>query len=185
MGATFGILGRGVAYGTFDGNSDNQLWVAVGYYDVPGQLNAGNILNSDDAKNWEVSDSSGASFTGLGNAAAYGTSNGTSQLWVAIGDNTADGGAAVGNILYSEDGKTWTQSDSTGAAFGGFGIGIAYGTSDGNSDNQLWVAAGSNSSYAGNILWSNDGKTWEVSDSSGASFGYYGNNVAYGTSRRH
>ena len=100
--------------------------------------------------------------------------DGTSQLWVALGDNLGGiGGRGSGNILWSEDGTTWTQSDSTGAAFALYGYGAAYGTSNGTSP--LWVAVGNNNvSGNSNILWSNDGKTWTQSDSSGASFAWDG-----------
>ena len=175
--ASFKHAGYGVAYGTSNGN--DHLWVAVGD-DDPGVDKAKGIMYSSDGKTWTQSDSTGASFQQRGHGVAYGTSDGTNQLWVAVGNNYW-GGNPFGNILYSEDGKTWTVSDSSGAFFNSYATEVAYGTSDGK--NQLWVAVGTSS--AGdkidgneNILWSNNGKKWY--ESSGASFKHYANGIAYG-----
>ena len=128
---------------------------------------------SDNGKTWTYSDSTGDRFNNIGYGVAYGTSNGVSQLWVAVGDD--HGG--YGCILYSENGKTWTDSDSTGASFGAHGYGVAYGTYNGSP---LWVAVGDNTGgvCAGNILYSSNGKKWYQSDEDGASFNIKGKGVA-------
>ena len=100
----------------------------------------GNILYSINGKKWYQSDSTGASFSSEGTGVAYGTSDSTNPLWVAVGQTS---GSSFGNILYSSNGKTWTQSESSGASFGNFGHNVAYGTSDGVSP--LWVAVGKTS----------------------------------------
>ena len=58
---------------------------------------------------------------------AYGTSsNGTSPMWVAVGDDS--GGTGNGNIMYSYDGISWSDSVG-GTSFSSSGNGIAYGMS--------------------------------------------------------
>ena len=141
-----------------------------------------NILYSSNGKTWTQSESSGNSFISYGYGVAYGTSDGVSPLWVAVGNNDiAGGGNKAGNILYSSNGKEWTESDSSGAFFNYYGSRVAYGTSDGTLP--LWVAVGTSSNGAHidgneNILWSNNGKKWY--ESSGASFKNWGNGIAYG-----
>ena len=119
-------------------------WVAVGNAETAGGYET--ILYSENGKTWTQT-SSGDSFRDAtaitlspagGFGVAYGTSNGTSPLWVAVGK----GGTCYGNIMYSTDGKNWTKT-SSGDSFtgsGAYGNGVAYGTSDGASP--LWVAVG-------------------------------------------
>ena len=168
---SFSVWGRGVAYGTSNGVSP--LWVAAGQ-DGPGSGYA-NIIYSENGKTWKKT-SSGDSFSSYGEGVAYGTSNGTSPLWVAVGKD--DG---YGNIMYSSDGKEWKKT-SSGDSFSSYGEGVAYGTSDGASP--LWVAVGNgyvgNTEYA-NIMYSENGKIW-TKTSSGDSFSFLGYGVAYGTS---
>ena len=129
-GEFFNTNGEGVAYGTSDGASP--LWVAVGQ---GGSNKYGNIMYSSDGKEWKKT-SSGDSFSINGRGGvAYGTSNGVSPLWVAVGNEGSGGG--YGNIMYSENGKIWTET-SSGDSFNGIGRGVAYGTSNGTSP--LWVA---------------------------------------------
>ena len=170
-GASFDFAGNGVAYGTSDGTKE--LWVAIGSDSAD---NFDNILYSSDGKTWHQSDNTGTSFTVVGRDVTYGTSDGTCQLWVAVGENSHP----LGNIMWSEDGKIWNNS-LEGASFSLVGYGVAYGTSDGEPENQLWVATGgdTSSSDPGEILWSKDGKTWNLSDDD---FAVAGLDVAYGTS---
>ena len=169
-------LGRGVAYGTSNGASP--LWVAVGSDGLDGGY--GSIMYSENGKIWTET-SSGDSFSslGLGLGVAYGTSNGVSPLWVAVGDDGLAGG--YGSIMYSSDGKEWTKT-SSGDSFTGYGSGVAYGTSNGVSP--LWVAVGDDGTSYGSIMYSSDGKIW-TKTSSGDSFkssDFAGGGVAYGTS---
>jgi hypothetical protein len=161
-GNSFSVRGRGVAYGTCNGTS---LWVAVGN----GDGGYGNIMYSSDGQSWTKT-STGDSFSVAGRGVAYGTCNGT-PLWVAVGD----GGTSYGNIMYSTNGQSWTKT-STGDSFSDYGYGVAYGTCNGTP---LWVAVGrdrSGNKY-GNIMHSEDGKTW-TKTSTGNSFGIIGNGVA-------
>ena len=166
--------GNGVAYGTSDGT--NPLWVAVGIDSGNNAPDRGNILYSADGISWQ--ESIGMSFSTYGNGVAYGTSDGTNPLWVAVGyDGDADSGRR--NILYSTDGISWQES--IGMSFSVTGIGVAYGTSDGT--NPLWVAVGNgdeNKPGRGNIMYSANGISWR--ESTGMSFSGIGNGVAYGTS---
>ena len=98
--------------------------------------------------------------------------------WVAVG--TDNYGAGPGKILWSNDGKTWTQSDLIGVSFDE-GKGVAYGTSDGT--NPLWVVVGNNYGDDKNILRSGNGKHWyESTDSSfkDAGFGVAEKHLLYG-----
>ena len=99
-------------------------------------------------------------FCVLGYGVAYGTSNGTDPLWVAVGLSNHQE-----NILWSENGKEWQVS--TGVSFRFTGNGVAYGTAD-DGTTPLWVAVVEDSNDQKNILWSNDGKEWQVS--TGVSF---------------
>ena len=171
-GTSFAIAGFGVAYGTSDGT--NPLWVAVG--DDQGGFSGpdrGNIMYSTDGISWQ--ESTEGDFSNYGNGVAYGTSDGTNPLWVAVGNDKS----TSGNIMYSADGKEWQES--TGGGFSNYGNGVAYGTSDGT--NPLWVAVGidseNNALDRGNIVYSTDGISWQ--ESTGMSF-VEGNGVAYGTS---
>ena len=96
-------------------------------------------------------------------------------FWVAAGN---DGAGGYSNLMYSTDGKTWTDS-SGGASFSRYGEGVAYGK--GSDGNPLWVAGGMNSSGGySNLMYSTDGKTWTKS-SGGASFSGAGRGVASNT----
>ena len=70
-----------------------------------------------------------------GTGIAYGTSsNGTSPMWVAVGNDTGNG-----NIMYSYDGISWSDSVG-GTAFSTYGLAVAYGTS--GDGTPMWVAVG-------------------------------------------
>ena len=169
-GDSFGRTGFGIAYGTSNGTSP--LWVAVGN---DGSSGYGNIMYSEDGQNWTKT-STGDSFASSGNNTAYGTSDGNSSIWVAVGYDSG-----YGNIMYSSDGKTWTATHK-GDSFSNVGRGVAYGTSDGTSP--LWVAVGEDTDGIGgygNIMFSSNGKEW-TKTSSGDSFSIQGLRVAYGTS---
>ena len=137
-------------------------WVAVGHDGT----SYGNIMYSSDGKEW-TNTTSGDSFSTRGYGVAYGTSDGVSPLWVAVGYD--DG---YGNIMYSTDGETWKKT-SSGDSFTDYGSGVAYGTSDGASP--LWVAVGYDVAGGGhgNIMYSTDGETWRKT-SSGDSFNSVG-----------
>ena len=66
-------------------------------------------------------------FDVAGSGVAYGTSsNGTSPMWVAVGDSLP-GGTSNGNVLYSYDGISWSKSSDSGASFSVEGSGVIYG----------------------------------------------------------
>jgi len=159
---SFSSYGTGVAYGTID-NANTPHWVAVGN---------DNILWSTDGKSWNVS--TGASFSSYGHEVAYGTiDNANTPHWVAVGNGSGDNN----NILWSTDGKSWSVSTGD-VSFSSSVRGVAYGTID-NANTPHWVAVGNGSGdNNNNILWSADGKSWNVS--TGASFDS-GHGVAYGT----
>ena len=109
------VAGKGVAYGTSNGTSP--LWVAVGKDNTGG---FGNIMYSADGKEWQKT-TTGDSFANKGNGIAYGTtSNGTSPLWIVVGN----AGIPEDNIMYSVDGKEWKRI--TGVCFSIWGNGIAF-----------------------------------------------------------
>jgi len=160
----------GVAYGT-SSDGTTPLWVAAGS-DTGDDNN--NLMYSTDGISWQIS--TGASFSSNGTGVAYGTSSdGTTPLWVAAGDNN-NGIPANNNLMYSTDGINWQIS--TGASFSSNGTGVAYGTrSDGTTP--LWVATGSDTGDDNNnLLYSTDGKNWTVSSSTGESFAISGSDVA-------
>ena len=143
------------------------LWVSGG--DDRSEAAGGNtILYSENGINWQRS--TGICFTTEGYGVAYGTSNGTSPLWVAVG---YDGSAGGNTILYSENGINWQRS--TGICFNGTGYGVAYGTSNGTSS--LWVAVGYESGSGNTILYSENGISWQRS--TGICFDYIGLGVAF------
>jgi hypothetical protein len=163
-GSSFRTYGEGIAYGL--SSDGGQLWVAVGD-DIPGGTSFGNIMYSENGKEWTVT-SSGASFSKTGNGVAYGTSNGTSSLWVAVGDN----GGGYGNIMYSENGSIWRESNNQGASFVGPAYDVSYKSYNGKP---IWVATGDNNTKLSNVLYSTDGKTWQESlGNEGFSYGGWG-----------
>jgi hypothetical protein len=175
-GVCFGYAGVGVAYGTSKGTS-SPLWVAVGQDSGAGGAGGDTILYSSDGISWNPS-IGGVCFGFAGRGVAYGTSNGISPLWVAVGQ---DGGGGGGNtILYSSDGISWNPSIG-GVCFGFIGYGVAYGTSKGTSS-PLWVAVGQDSGAGGGggdtILYSSDGISWNPSIG-GVCFGFAGSGVAF------
>lgn len=132
-----------------------------------------------DGETWNESSSSGASFTTEGFGVAYGFgADGKSGLWVATGNDSNN----FGNLMWSTNGKTWNNSTSTGTSFTNEGINTSYGLSaDGKTG--IWAATGADltsGTSAGNLMWSTDGKSWNIS--SGTSFAEYGKAVAYGLS---
>ena len=136
----------------------------------------GNIKYSYDGISW--SDSVGGdAFSTTGFGIAYGTRGDGTKMWVAAGDDLS-GGTTNGNIMYSYDGISW--SDSVGGnTFSNNGNEISYGTSGNGAP--MWVAVGSGSNGNKNIMYSYDGISW--SDSvGGTSFSVDGNGIAYGTS---
>ena len=155
--------GYGVAYG------DN-LWVAVG---VDKGGNTSNILYSSDGLEWNTAcmvngtSAFGKNFPDVndGSGIAY---NGNGR-WVAVGY----GGTSTSNILYSDDGKQWTNAYMSGGAnpFGdNVGNGVAYG--DGK-----WIATGKGGTSTKSILWSNNGIEWK--NTNGNHFDIEGMNVAF------
>ena len=139
-----------------------------------------NILYSKDGTSWQVVTATGTSKFGgfgIGIGIAYGTSSDGSCLWVAVGGTTH-------HILYSKDGTSWqdtatgTSKFGNGNGTGGYGQGIAYGTSSDGSC--LWVAVGKGTR---NILYSKDGTSWQDTATGTSKFGGGGGNgIAYGTS---
>ena len=112
----------GLVIGLEDDKNDSNYkkgstWVAVGY--DSGANKQENILWSEDGKEWQVS--TGVSFNNRGYGVAYGTSNGTDPLWVAVGYDTGTNDQE--NILWSDDGKEWQVS--TGVSFNVQGYGVA------------------------------------------------------------
>jgi hypothetical protein len=129
---------KSINYGTSDGFSP--LFVA-------GSVGNDNIWYSETGTSWYVG--SGDLFNDNScDGVAYGTSNGVSPLWVAVGKDTDNN-----NIVYSENGKVWTNANN-GDIFP-YGSAVAYGTSNGTS--LLWVAGGTSI-----IIYSENGKDWNL-----------------------
>ena len=153
-GTAFNSYGFAVAYGT--SGDGTPMWVAVGI----DSTDNGNIMYSYDGISW--SDSvGGTSFNNQGYAVAYGTSGDGTPMWIAAGDDLP-GGTSYGNIMYSYDGPSWSDSVG-GTPFNNNGYGIAYGT--GGDETPIWVAVGDNSGGTGNgnIMYSYDGISWSFS----------------------
>lgn len=145
-------IGGGVAYG-------NGKWVATGY----NASNDINIIYSNDGINWNNANRydglsifyNGESTTSnqRGQKVAYGNGR-----WVATGKSEPNDNS---NILYSNDGISWytaTMTDGTSIFYGvstvDGGKGIAYG-------NGRWVAVGHSDTDEGNILYSDNGISWQ------------------------
>ena len=167
QGDEFGINGNGVAY-----SSKQDLWVAVG--NDGGTDYYGNIMWSTNGMCW-VDSSDGDSFSGSGSMGIGIAYSSKQDLWVAVG---TDGGGGYGNIMWSDNGTCWVKTNE-GASFlmTGEGQRVAY-----SSVQDLWVAVGRDGGTGGyrNIMYSKDGKVWEVSSDKGASFSSYGYGVAFG-----
>ena len=161
------------------------MWVAVGnnntFHNTPPGAGScwGNIMWSDNGSYWNPV-TEGSCFKFSGNDVDYGE-----DKWVAVGDNYTPAGhglsgtgLARGNIMYSDDGKTWTAT-SEGASMGAEVKGVVYGkTREGES---RWVAVGENegTDKRGNIMWSRNGTCW-ISVNEGSSFYSFGLGVGYG-----
>jgi hypothetical protein len=103
--------------------------------------------------------------TGQITAASINVSSLSSNLWVAVGQDST----AARNIQTSSDGRTWAAT--TSGTFTSRGLAIAY-----NGSNR-WVAAGQDSASNANLKYSGDGQNW--SNTSGAGFSVQANGVAY------
>ena len=66
-----------------DDDDNVARWVAVGTDNF--NTGPGNILWSSDGKTWEEYDPNSAMFTIYGRGVAYGTTDSTNPLWVAVG----------------------------------------------------------------------------------------------------
>lgn len=162
----------GVAFG--DDDNGNSLWVATG--DNQADANK-NLLWSSDGMCWAPSVASGDNFSLTGRGVAFGLTSASDERWVAVGQNANTN--LYKNILWSNDGMCWAQSDASGTTFDDIGHRVAFGTSD-NGD-YLWVAVGKdNSDPYQAILWSTNGTCWAPSDGSGSKFASYANAIAFG-----
>jgi hypothetical protein len=85
---------------------------------------------------------------------------------VAVGSNVTP--TALTSILYSYDGRTWSQIKSGGFTSAGYGVAFS---------GDRWVAVGSDSNILARIQWSDDGKYWYPINSGG--FSTSGNGIAY------
>ena len=155
--------GSNVAYGNDD-------WVAVGKNISTNK----NILYSSNGKTWTTaSRSDGVSpfyntegdIYPSGAGIFYSTEQ---KLWVAVGKSDNNN-----NILYSSNGKTW---DVATMLSDGSSVTMAGGVyMDGGADvvysNQLnsWVVVGKTTDDTNNILYSNNGISWQTTTTTGAS----------------
>jgi hypothetical protein len=135
--------------------TSGSYWVAVG----DGGSALTNQKYSGDGISWSNSLSGG--FSGSGRGVAYNGSN----MWVAVGY----GSSAANTIIYSSNGgQVWSNAVTGG--FSAYGASVIWNGS-------IWVATGRDSSSAGNIQISLDGRNW-VPSLSGA-FSVYGSGVAW------
>ena len=94
-------------------------WVAVGQ-----DTGNGNIMNSDNGITWSDSVGGITFSTRWILGVAYGTSGDGTSMWVAVGDNLP-GGSSFGNIKYSYDGISWSDSvGGTSFSTAGRGCGL-------------------------------------------------------------
>jgi hypothetical protein len=129
-----------VAYGVCSGVCLNPLWVIGG----KDSSNA-NLMCSGNGKDWVLVTTAPGITEGVCGI-AFGTSNGTSPLWVASG-------GGEDSIAWSADGKNWNSGSGTMPVVGSK---IAYGTSD--STNPLWVLTGQTDGT--DSYYSSNGKDW-------------------------
>ena len=132
-GISFGVNGGGVAFGT-SLNGTSPMWVGTGTGDGSGPAK---IMYSYDGISWS---DSGDEFGAVGGKVAYGVStNMETPMWVIVGDDLP-GGTDFGNIKYSYDGISWSDSRN-GNKFSTLGNGVAFGMSS-NGIDPMWVAVG-------------------------------------------
>ena len=155
--------GSNVAYGNND-------WVAVGR----NKKTDTNILYSNNGKDWVAAtrrDGVSPFYNTAGDVypAGSGIFYSTEQnLWVAVGKSDNNN-----NILYSSNGKTWDVATmlSDGSSFtmtGGTamdgGTAVVY-----SNDINSWVVVGKSTDDTNNILFSNNGISWQTTTTTGAS----------------
>ena len=166
------------AYDVAFGETENgtSMWIAVGETTIGNS--SGNIKYSYDGQVW-YSEDQGVSFN-TGRGVAYGlSSDGITSMWVATG---FEDGNNFGNIKYSYDGLSWSNSLSSGTSFGVSGHKVAFGTSS-NGTSPMWIAVGDNgSSSDSSILFSYDGVSWDLAPRQSGLFGVYASDVAFGVS---
>ena len=150
-----------------DGNS---RWLATGSTLV--STDPSQIFSSDGIV-WQ--NCTGASFNVSGYAIKYGRDFTDTGVWVATGQDTGGGN---NNILYSFDDMVWKVSD--GVSFTGtgdiYGNSIDYGTSS-DRETPRWVTVGTGSF---NMLYSDNGISWNYCTGASFSEGGTGNDVAFG-----
>ena len=175
---------NGTAFGSE--NDGTSLYVAVCSYV---NSTSKNIITSKTGTSWTLASGAGTCFNGIlydvqGLGVAYGTSSNGNHLWVATGQ----GDSATNHLLFSygeNAGTCWMDSHSSGDTFGIWGYGVAFGQTDTGSC--LWVAVGYDSNTFNsvnsnkNIMYSENGSSWNRSNMAGASFGNIGYSVALGT----
>lgn len=150
-----------------DGNS---RWLATGSPLL--STNPTQIFSSDGIV-WE--NCTGTSFNVSGYAVKYGRDITDKGVWVTTGQDDRGGN---NNILYSFDDMVWKVSD--GVSFTGtgdiYGNSIDYGTSS-DKETPRWVTVGTGSF---NMLYSDNGISWNYCTGASFSEGGTGNDVAFG-----
>jgi hypothetical protein len=128
---------------------NGDLWVLTGY-------NSSNLTPassyptlhwSTDGSNWGPSESGGFGYDGVSDTYGGRSVVWNGSLWVAVGQ----GASLANSILYSGDGKNW--SDAVSGGFTTYGYGVAWSGSN-------WVATGNNGSELSSFCLSADGSNW-------------------------
>jgi predicted acyltransferase (DUF342 family) len=135
-----------ISMGSLAFNGD--IWVMTGYNssNLP-PATAPPLLWSVDGINWESSLSGGFAWDGVSETYGGRSLAWNGSLWVAVGQ-----GETLGNsILYSGDGKNWSDAITGGFLFGGYGV-VWSGSN--------WVATGNNEGPLSSFCVSVDGSNW-------------------------
>lgn len=150
-GGFSGIVGNNV--GT-DVKWNGRYWVSVG---EAVQLNSrSTIMFSINGSNWIAAASGGFNRTSNSNPQ---TSQGNSidwngNMWVAVGD----GNSNTNTILYSFDGRNWSNAASGGFSNSGSNAGIGGRAVKWNG--RIWVAFGASNTNLSNFQYSFNGINW-------------------------
>lgn len=160
-------------------------WIATGTSYANSTRNVRtSILFSDNGQNWHTQyhmpedlKTGGTYLPGV----AFGNNNDGTSLYVAVAAGTANN---IRNIIYSESGTSWqfaTGVSFVDTTYNLCGQHVAYGMSS-NGDH-MWVAAGVADTATNRLIFSsgsNAGTCWMNSHSSGDTFGWSGNAIAFG-----
>jgi hypothetical protein len=154
IGSLFQSGGGGGGYGYGVATDSKGNWVAIGTNGTEAQIG----YSSNNGKDWTISTNIGSLFDGVGGGGGgYSVATDSKGNWVAVGTS-----ATINQIGYSSDnGKSWTSSNSNLFSGGGGGVGIGVGVGVATDGKGNWVAVGVNYGLTVQIgISNNNGNTW-------------------------